>query len=141
MHRRSDWLERFAEYLKRSRTLPFVWGQRDCALFVCDAVLEMTGIDMAAAARGQYDSEETATAFLSACGGLEQYAYTIASDNGLDEIPLTLARRGDVVLWRQPEVGSTLGIVGLDGVYALFASPFGLGKQKVRNCTTAWRVG
>jgi len=149
--RHSDWEQRLGRYFKANLRQPFLWGHNDCALFVCNAILEMTGVDLAADARGKYDSKETADLFLAAStadwhgspsfGGLAEYADKIAAQHGLEEVSLSLARRGDIVLWDVPGVGPALGIVSLDGIYAWFAGPNGITKNKVRKCDTAWRVG
>jgi hypothetical protein len=127
-----------------NRHTPFAWGQKDCALFVCDAVLEMSGVDLGLAARGQYTTEEGATSFLSTAtggGGLVEYADLIAEQHGLEVVPLRLAGRGDVVLWEHPQLGPALGIVGLDAIYAVFAGPTGIYRHRVLACQKAWRVG
>lgn len=51
--RRSDWRERLAQFVSERRRMPFDWSAGvDCGLSVADAVLAMTGEDIAAPLRG-----------------------------------------------------------------------------------------
>jgi len=104
----------------------------------------MTGEDLARAARGKYDGPNGAAAFLedeTGGGGLDSYVSMVATRNGLEEVGLKLARRGDVMLWNHPRTGPALGIVGLDGTHALFArAGKGFERWPVLRCTRAWRV-
>lgn len=142
MKRFPDWEKRLYEFLESHSERPFEWGRRDCALFTCDAVLAMTGVDLAAECRGRYSTREEAESLLRELSGgaLEVYAAQVAERNALEPIPLQFARRGDVVLWNAPG-GWTLGIVGLDGIFALFPGlGIGLERRKVLECNRAWRI-
>jgi hypothetical protein len=123
---------------------PFVWGQHDCALFVADAVEQITGFDLAAECRNRYDSKESAMALLQELSGagLEEYAAQIAQQNAMQEVGIKFAQRGDMVLYQQ-EFGNSLGIVSLDGQRALFAVEDSATLQRVAvlQCSRAWRVG
>lgn len=62
-----DWRARLARFLDDRRGQGFVWGERDCALTVADAVIAMTGRDLAASLRG-YRSRAGARLALRARG-------------------------------------------------------------------------
>jgi hypothetical protein len=49
-----------AEYLARAARLPFRWGQTDCATFIADWVLVVTGRDGMASLRGRYGCPDVA---------------------------------------------------------------------------------
>lgn len=76
-------------------TATFEWGRTDCALFVSDGVLAMTGADIAAAYRGRYSTALGSARALAKFG-----AGTLAAsfDAILPERPVAYARRGDVVM-------------------------------------------
>lgn len=140
MKRYRDWEPRLHAICTERKRAPFVWGTHDCATFVADCVLAMTGQDLAAECRGRYDSRESAAALLIelCCGDLETYM----EQRGLPEVGIRLARRGDIVLSRQ-STGPALGIVSLDGMRALFAVETGqdeLLRIAVLDCARAWRV-
>lgn len=56
-------------YLQRESIRPLVWGENDCCLFLANFIKELTGRDLAASFRGQYDDEEGALAFCNEVGG------------------------------------------------------------------------
>lgn len=73
---------------------PFVWGQCDCCLAVCDALVAMGLPDPAAAYRGRYHCEETARAVMG--GSVEDVAEREGARLGWPEVAPTLSRHGDV---------------------------------------------
>lgn len=137
-----DWLDRLTAFLVGRRKQPFAWGSHDCALFVCDGILAMTGTDLAAAFRGRYSDGGGAMSAIQAAGheDLEQLAESITAAAGMTEVPLENAQRGDVLLWHQSDGGATLGLVSTDGLHGLFAGPNGLMRQRVRKCDRSWRI-
>jgi hypothetical protein len=40
----------------RWKALPFIWGETDCIMVLCDWIKQVRGVDPAEAARGTYDS-------------------------------------------------------------------------------------
>lgn len=91
MIRKDDWPERLAEFIDVRRERAFSWGSQDCALFAADAVLAMTGVDLAKKLRG-YKTAAGATRRIKAAGGMRNFA------SALTEKHPGLAQRGDVVL-------------------------------------------
>jgi hypothetical protein len=162
MSRREDWPERLHEFLEAARSRPFQWGETDCCLFVCDAVLAITDVDLAQDFRGCYSDEAGATkvmqAYIVNAAGmgafaardqlLEEFASRIATENGIAGTAVAFAWRGDVVLFDQDlEIAGdlwkipTLGIVGLHGTHAVSTAPAGPVEIPVSECRKAWRIG
>jgi hypothetical protein len=56
--------ESLTAYIASTGDLPFVWGQRDCTLWVADWCLRRFGFDPAKAQRGRYASEAEADALI-----------------------------------------------------------------------------
>jgi hypothetical protein len=146
MNRDEKWVEKLDALLFERREWPFAWGSHDCALFACDAILAMTGVDLAADFRGKYSSEATAAEAMQAfCGKqgatIEDVAEKVCAQHGLEELehPL-LARRGDVVIFDSDRWGATLGIVALDGRHVVGAGTFGLERVPITKIERAWRV-
>lgn len=117
MTRFPDWQERLARFFALHRNRPFRYGQWDCCLFAADAIREMTGVDIAADLRGRYASRREAYAFLKAYSGrpsIRAVAEQVAATHGMQQVPITYARRGDMALIPRARDYS-LGIVSLTG--------------------------
>lgn len=91
--RHRDWQSRLQACLAERRARPFAWGSHDCCLFVCDAVLSMTGHDPAADVRG-YRTERQAVRLVKQLGGMRAIG---AARFGVEIVP-ALAQTGDVAL-------------------------------------------
>jgi hypothetical protein len=121
-----------------SQEREFQYGAQDCCLFVCDAILAMTDVDIAAAFRGNYASRREAYAFIKARAGLTSVAAIterITRKYEMPEIPLAAARRGDVVLLCR----DSLALIGLNGD---ILAPVDLGLERVPRdlMMRSWRV-
>ena len=137
MKRYEDWEARLDAFFTETQTCAQEWGKDDCAMRACNAVLAITGVDLAEPFRGTYATElGAARAIKKFCGGgLEQLADKVAKQHGIDECPVFRARRGDVVL-----IGGdnpTLGVVSLDG-WNILTTATG---YTLENCKRAWRIG
>ncbi len=139
MTRRCDFAERLLATLGECRDRPFAWGRNDCALLACDLVMAATGVDYAAPLRGRYRTAAGATRVLRrfAGGGLEAAAEKIARDNGLEEVPLLMAQRGDFVLLDDTE-GPALGVCL--GSHIVAAGPAGAVLRPLAAARRAWRT-
>ena len=137
MPRRPDWQSAFDEFLVANRATPFVWGQWDCCLFVCDAICTMTGVDPAARFRGAYASAREARRMMRAAGAgsLAAMVEAITSEHSMPEVPVRYAQRGDVAL-----IGCTLGLVALNGRDVVVPSSRGLWRVPMARAVRAWRV-
>ena len=131
-----DWPELLAAFLASRETMPFAWGTNDCGLFACDAVLLMTGVDLADGVRGKYASEEDAAILIY---DLEEFAERVAATHGIPAIPVLRAQRGDVCL-HISALGPTLGVVAMNGREILIPGPEGLKGIPLKACQKAWRI-
>lgn len=116
MKRVTNWERQLADYLDACAGKEFCWGEFDCCLFAADAVIAVTGIDLASEYRGKYDSE------LGAYKALKRY--------GKGDIKTTLnallgqpksvlnAKRGDVCLVNTPQGRLAAGIC-FSGFYSV----------------------
>ena len=142
--RKHDWELHLHEYELSKRGLPFRWGDNDCALFVCDGIHALTGVDVGGEFRGKYSSLASAIVTIREVTGgtsVENVAEHIASQYGLAELPtVKYAQRGDAVLFDGAE-GPALGLVYFNGTHAMFVGPEGLRRVPVKSCRRAWRIG
>lgn len=136
MRRVADWPLQLNAALEAARGRRFEWGVHDCALFAFGVVRDLTGQDLVAAYRGSYGNALGAARALKRIGT----GHLRGSVGALlgTEIPVPMASRGDVVLWKQPGQGDTIGICA--GVTGVFAGPQGLVHVDLRECAVAWRV-
>jgi hypothetical protein len=116
--RKQDWDVRLFAYIEANSARPFVWGEFDCALFACDCVREMTGVDMASEFRGKYKSVRGALRLIKPFESLMGLANAIALRHGLEKVPWAFAQRGDIVIvpapWLEcPAVAGPYGALGI----------------------------
>ena len=142
MKRFEDWTVRLDAYLCWMAEGSFSWGSNDCALFAGNMVRELTGTDIAKQFRGKYHTKAGAYAALKkfAGGGLEATSVKISAEHGMEEVPVRMAQRGDIVFLKT-DMGETLAIVGMDGTHVTAPGPTGLVRWPVGKGRRAWRVG
>jgi hypothetical protein len=108
----------------------------------------MTGIDLAAAFRGQYHDQASALALIKKITGgttVSDAAAWCASQHHLPELqhPL-MAQRGDLVIVNNPGAtgvaGQIAGLVHLTGRHVVSVGESGLIKLCITNVVRAWRV-
>jgi hypothetical protein len=142
MQRRFDWQNVLDEFLHAHRDQPFEYGKWDCCLFVCDAIIEMTGVDLAASYRGKYS---TRTGALHAIGeqigtaSIQAVAANAAATHHMAEVSVLHAHRGDMVLVARGRDYS-LGLVALNGREAIVTSKRGLWRLPLSRALRAWQV-
>lgn len=134
--RRHDWPERLHKVISEAKKKTFEWGVHDCALFTCDCIQAMIGVDYAKGFRGKYESEK------GSWGALERIE-NVASLSELadkflgDSIKLSHAGRGDIVILVEKS-REVLGVV--IGTHAAFLSPDGVQMRALSKCKFAWKV-
>lgn len=142
MKRVDNWMQRLHGLIATSQAVTFAWGRYDCAMFVCAAVREITGVDIGLPYRGTYSDEAGAEKlFLSGHADLNSFAASIAAANGMPEVDPQFSRRGDVVWVDNKTQYGALGVVGLDARFALCMSDQGLAPVHMQHWKRAWRVG
>jgi hypothetical protein len=142
------WQDTLHKFILLRHKEKFSWGSMDCCLFACDAVREMTAVDLAEDFRNKYDSLTSAVRAMRELVGdgnadihtlVEIVVEKIAARHSIDEVDLMKAQRGDVVLLDSP-MGKALGIVGLRGTHVHTTGPDGLIEVPLRKCLRAWRI-
>ena len=138
MKRLDDWPTLLDAFFAERWERPFVWGENDCCLFAADAVLAMTGVDLARNFRGRYDDARGAIEAMHGMPVGEIADYLTRSYGCREEAPL-FAQRGDVALLgkRGREV---LGVVCLDGMEVLAPGVDCLARAPIADVIRAWRI-
>lgn len=131
--RQQGWERILYEFIAARERMAFDWGKHDCCLFAADCVQAMTGIDHAAPFRGKYSTEGKAKALLKPYGGIIGYLIAIFGDC----IPVSMARRGDVVAVETAH-GTALGIC--TGAVSVHAGTHGLVRISTLEAISAWRI-
>jgi hypothetical protein len=139
IRRLPNWQIQLNGILTSAAELSFEWGKFDCALHAANCVRAITGADPAAGYRGLYSDEASAIALFGS--DLGNFAAGILNSLGFPEVPVTFARRGDVVLVDNSTSYGALGVVSLDPRYVSCASDKGLVLVAMPRWKRAWRVG
>lgn len=139
LRRLPNWPELLADEIVASNDKPFVRGEMDCALFVCDCVLAMTGEDVAKRFRGKYKTRRGAMQQIRRQGYADLYALLVGTF-GEPLQSVRLAQRGDVV-FIDTVSDAVMGIVDLDGRHFVATGTEGLQRHPIELANHAWRVG
>jgi hypothetical protein len=127
---------------------PFEFGVHDCCLFAADAILAITGVDIATPYRGKYHDEATGIALNKEVTGGDSVDacmdYACKEHDFIQPLPNVLyAQRGDIVSLKLDGKVS-LGVVAMNGKYALFAGSLAerdtLLKIRIDHCDRAWGI-
>lgn len=96
------WERSLFAYLEAAETRPFLWGEFDCCLFAAGAVQAVMGVDVTAEFPPNYDSEETARAYLENLGGIQGLFDAAFLPIGAKRIAPLYAKRGDLLTLQLP---------------------------------------
>lgn len=142
MQRRSDWQAALDQFLRTHQDQRFEYGKWDCCLFVCDAIVEMTGVDLAATYRNRYSTRAGAMGVIREQVGtasIQAVAVNAAAAHQMPELPVSHAHRGDMMLIERSR-GYSLGLVALNGRDVIVASRQGLWRLPLSRAIRAWQV-
>lgn len=89
-----DWQPRLAQLVTQRMRHPLRWGVHDCCIWAADAVLAVTGADLADGLRGTYSTQAEAEARLLQLGGLQ----ALCAERLGPVVRTSLAQPGDVGL-------------------------------------------
>ncbi len=142
MNRIEGWEIRLIAYLEERQDMPFQWGSQDCCRFACGGLVAQGLADPMSGVR-TYKTARGAAGMIARHGGtLEIAATNAAAKAGLREVAPAFAGRGCPVLAEieTPSgcVAPALGLVGIDGLKALFAGTDGLVDRPLSECRRAW---
>ena len=142
MQRRSDWQLVLDEFFRANQHRRFEYGKWDCCLFVSDAIVAMTGVDLAAAYRGRYSTRDGAMRAISeqlGTASILAVAENAAAAHHMPEVTVPHAHRSDMVLVAHGRDYS-LGLVALNGWDVIVASKRGLWRLPLSRAVRAWQV-
>lgn len=109
--RRLDgWESALNETIASFKNRPYVLGESDCLSFACACYAAITGIDHWPDWKGKYDTRRGALLLLA--GMKRNLEDAVSGLGGLERVPLTMARRGDVMIYkdaRGPHIGVCVG--------------------------------
>lgn len=137
--RRENWPSLLLEAIKAKEAQRHSFGVHDCCISVCDLVEAMTGIDIGKRFRG-YRGKAGMKETLDVNDGVEAIAESVMSEYGFEEVAPRTAQRGDVVLLTT-EQGDAMGVIGMDGRYAITSGKRGWVELPVDSIRRAWRIG
>lgn len=134
MTRKPDWSALLFNFLEGRREKAHAWGTNDCCIFCADAILEMTGTDLAIGFRDTYSDKAGAAAVLAEYGGIEGLiTHFLGEPKGA-----LCARQGDVALIKGPN-GFVAGIC--EGNHVVCPGDTGTRLFPLAAALKSWRVG
>lgn len=134
MKRLENWQKSFSEFLDQHREKPFKWGENDCVYFVSKAVKSVTGEDHHS--QYVYDEKSGAEEILKNNRGI---VGLLTKHFGQSHKNKWLARRGDVVVMKLPEV--TAGVVDDTGQSIVSVSEKGIARLPLSSACYVWSIG
>ena len=142
MQRRSDWQGALDEFVRANQDRRFEYGTWDCCLFACDAIVAMTGVDLATSYRSKYSTRMGALRTMGEQVGtasVRAVAEDAAAMHEMPEVPVAYAQRGDMVLVQRGR-NYSLGLVALNGKDVIVTSRRGLWRLPLSRALRAWQV-
>jgi hypothetical protein len=136
--RLEGWELRLADVIADAQDRPYVLGEWDCVRFSAACIEAMTGVDFWPALGG-YKTKREALRIISRLGGDLRGA--AAAVTGAEECPVSLAHRGDLMLYRDSTGEDHLAIC--TGARAAVLAPDGLWQIPILDpgLLCAWRIG
>lgn len=150
LKRKINWDSQHLElFFRARRNQPFAWGMNDCCIFPADAILAMTGTDIAGDFRGKYVDEASAFAMIKTVAVGETVAdaaawcaakFGLVEWVGKDGKPAPkFAQRGDLVVLE--DAGRMIaGIIGLTGKHCISVGEDGPRRLPLSVVQRAWKV-
>lgn len=139
MKRLPDWPERLEAFLEQSNQIEFDWASNNCILFAANAVLAITGEDLAKDYRGAKTKTESLRLLQAYCGGGVREAVTKALGEPL--VSPLLAQRGDIVWLPAEAIGCDGGAIGVcAGSDAVMYSDKGAIRVPLWMAAVGWKV-
>jgi hypothetical protein len=138
-----DWQTRLQRFFVDHHSEGFEYGHLDCCLFACDAILAMTGTDIAEWFRGRYSTRKEAMVLVREFAGKATtlaVAERVTEANGMSKVEVLRLQRGDVALIKRGERDHSLGIVALNGTEIVTVSKDGLVRVPLNLALAGWRV-
>lgn len=139
MTRLPDWRERLQEAEAPHLQAKFEWGVHDCVIRPADAILAITGVDLAEPFRGRYSSLGEARALLKGLGCKTTVDYV---KRFLPQMRPIEARTGDLAVVDSGKAwpGGALGIV-LSSRIAVYAPDGSASAVPLTAALKAFKVG
>ena len=135
MNRLEDWPERLAAYVDARRSALFVWGEHDCVLFAAGAIEAITGVDVAADARGGYSTGPQALRWLD-----DRPLEAVVTRRLGQPVSGAFAQRGDVALVTSDYPGFDHALAVVLGPHLAVPGARGLVYRRLTDAIVAWRV-
>lgn len=128
-------ITKMTEWIKEHGDDQFEWGTNDCCMFVGKFIKYMVDKDPSEPYQGRYTTQRGAIKALKKLGSI-----TEAIDKHLSRVEVAYLQRGDIVLFRQDDLGDTLGIKWSNGVYCVGYDGCHIVQVPTTEIITAWRL-
>lgn len=131
------WENRLAALIEGLEGRPYQLGEHDCFRLACAVIQALVGVDRWALFAGRYSTRRECLVLLGQWGS----SFTAAGDRffGSPAVPWKLARRGDLLEWR--DSSGQAHLVVCNGARAVGLLSNGPVSIALHDCAHAWRVG
>lgn len=134
-----DWEARLMAEMEATAHVLCQYGEHDCCKSAARLIAAMTGVDISADFP-VYTQRKKAFRIIARNGGFDRMLAAIAAKYKLEEVPPTMARRGDPVMLAT-ERGMAAGIVDLTGKRIIIPAGRGWTFVPISHASRAWRLG
>ena len=117
---------------------PFAWGVDDCCLFLADWIEANYGFDPAATVRRTYRDKQSCHRLLFWSGGIVRMVSRLVKAAGIDRIPASQVRDGDIALLRVK--GSKVGAIRRGRYWAMRGEVGVVFLSSKTKVIRAWRI-
>lgn len=122
--RRPTWTQILNQQVEMARNTPFSWTEQNCCFWPAKVIEAMTGVDVAAGFRKNATSAVAVRRIVKRYGSVANIAAQVMPAHGFPAIPVTAAKRGNVVLRDTPHgyaggvcLGAICAFPGSTGLY------------------------
>jgi len=134
-----NWPGRLKAFLETHANRPFDWAKWNCCHFANAWVQELTGVTLDRGFLGACTGLLPARRILKQKGGVAGLFARACHRHGFTQVPRYYAQRGDLVLFKDQEGATAVGICCGESVAAV--GPSGLEYRAMSAATHAFRIG
>jgi|GEM_PF-2336559 len=134
-----DWPARLESFLETHAEKPFDWASWNCCHFARDWVQEITGVDLDRSFFAQCTGLLTAQRILQKKGGVAGLFARACHRHGFCQVHRYYAQRGDLVLFKDSEGITAVGICCGESFAAV--GPSGIEYRAMSEATHAFKIG
>lgn len=141
VRRTTDWRLKLSNFIVSHRLLDFDRATHDCVRFSADAVMAMTGVDLAEGIRDKYHDDLSAAKYMKRSGGFLKIMEEQMARFGIEEIDVSRAKRGDLCYFHILEDGKGHEALAVsNGLFSITPGKHGLVQLTTSKANKVWSI-